>query len=96
MPERIDYILDEVRDMRREVTEGFKEQVQRLTHIETQLEPLFDNGQPGVITLLKQDVQSLKDSHNRQLGWLAGINVLFVICWHFAASKIPFLVPFIR
>ncbi len=86
MPERLDYILEEVREMRKEVRDGFKEQLQRLSTVETKIEPLIDNGQPGRVTKLEDKVDELQRSQSRVFGWLAGATFIIELAWHYIAS----------
>lgn len=74
-------ILAEVRLLREEVTEGFKEQVQRTTAIETKLEPLFDNGTPGTITKIEDDIHQLQITNARNFGWFAAFATVGQIVW---------------
>ncbi len=79
-------VLDEVRGLREEVRDGFKEQLQRLSVIETQVAPLLDNGQPGRVTKLEDKVDELQRSQSRVFGWLAGATFIIELAWHYIAS----------
>jgi hypothetical protein len=53
-------ILQELRSFRSDVSTKLDDHVQRLTAVETKLEPLLGNGQPGLITKMQDDIGELK------------------------------------
>lgn len=48
-------------------------------HLATMIAPLFDNGQPGEITKIKNDITTLSNARERSKGFLAGIFTLQTI-----------------
>ena len=83
-------ILDELRGMRNEMNDGFKEYNHRVTKVETQIEPLFDNGTPGILTQLQDDVDEMQLKQARQFGWFAGAAAMLEVAWHLLSHKLGF------
>lgn len=83
-----DVILVELRDMRKEMNEGFTKFENRVSTVEAQIEPLFDNGTPGRITQIEDDVDDLKLKQARQFGWFAGAMATLEIAWHIVSHKL--------
>ena len=94
--ERLDIIINELCDMRKEITSGFLDQAQRIRAVEVSLAPLVGNGQPGRVTKLEDEVDDLQKASARQLGWLAGATVMFNLAWHFLAYKLPAWLSFVH
>ena len=67
-------ILDEVRSLR-ESSDAFQaEALQRITAIETKITPLFDNGQPGLLTKLGNRITRLEHWRAYLLGISAAVS----------------------
>jgi hypothetical protein len=58
-----------------------------ITEVQTKIAPLFDNGQPGVLTKLDNRVDDLEKSKWYAAGALAVLAVLLEPAWHFVAKK---------
>lgn len=56
--ESFDLILEELRDLRADMNDGFKEVLQRTTAVETHTEPFFANG--GGLAIVQRDIEGLK------------------------------------
>lgn len=81
-------ILGELRDMRGQMDDKFEETFQRLSVVETQLAPLFDNGQPGRISKVEDDIEEMKLHQAKQFGWFAGVAASFELVWHVVSKKL--------
>lgn len=68
-----DLILYELRGMRREVGETLDKYGNRLTAIETKIEPLFPNGQQGVLAEMRDDIDSLNSFKYYFVGGVAAL-----------------------
>lgn len=67
-------ILEEVRALRSELSDYRQETENRLTTVETQIKPLFDNGQPGVLTKLQDGLNDHKAWRWKITGICAGVS----------------------
>lgn len=70
--EMFDLIITEVRQVGAKLdalTQKVDNGLERTTVVETQIEPLFDNGQPGEISKLKGEVEGLKTRMSAQENW---------------------------
>lgn len=81
-------ILDELRDLRNHMDDKFEETFQRVTVVETKIAPLFDNGQPGRISQLEDDIEEMKLHQAKQFGWFAGVAASFELVWHVVSKKL--------
>lgn len=70
-------IIDSIRETREDV----KRMSEVLARHTEKLEHFFGNGQPGEYTILKQDVDKLKESHSRLHGALKLGAFLWSIIW---------------
>lgn len=68
-------ILDELREMRREQSE----QGERIARIETKLENVLGNGQPGRLTNVERDVKALREKAAHNKGWFAGVSGVLTV-----------------
>lgn len=66
-------ILQELRSFRSDVSEKLDDHAQRLTAVETKLEPILGNGRPGVISQMQEDIGDLKKSKYYFIGALAAL-----------------------
>lgn len=80
-------ILDELRSFRKETNEQLRELSERTTRIETQVAPLFDNGQPGVLTKLEGRVAELEKTDWKGRGFIGGLMLVFELVGHLIALK---------
>lgn len=68
--------LHELRDGQRDILAAVVEQGKDITQLKTQTEPLFDNGQPGLLTAMKKDIRELQGLKKYALGFIAGFVAL--------------------
>src|SRR5579863_5466708 len=88
-----DVLLNEMQGMRSEMNTGFRESLQLITALETQIKPLFGNGQPGVIDRMQTDIQDFKLRNAKHFGWFAGVMASVEIVYHLVTSKLVNVAP---
>ena len=72
--ERLDIILQELRDLRTDYNDHARETGERLSTLESQMKSLVGNGQPGRIAGIEAAIQKLQEWRWWQLGAAAGVS----------------------
>lgn len=73
-------ILEEVRGLRADLQDHIRTTENRLTTLETQIKPLFDNGQPGILSRYQKDISDLKGWKWRLIGIATGVSATITSC----------------
>jgi hypothetical protein len=77
--ETSEIILQEIRSLRCEFNDHVKDTSERLASLETSMRSLVGNGQPGRITKIEEDLDSLKGFRYWTLGAGAVLSALITI-----------------
>lgn len=78
-----DVILQELRQLRADFEQFQNDLHQRVAVLETQIKPLFDNGQPGELTVIKGRLTSLEHWRIKLTGIAAGVSSAVSVGMHF-------------
>jgi hypothetical protein len=71
-----DVILEELRAIRETLDDLASDSKQRITKLETETKPLFDNGQPGKLSQIDVRVKRLENWRIYIIGFGAGVAAL--------------------
>jgi hypothetical protein len=80
--------LDRIVDAQGRILEQIRIYGERVARTEAQLESLFDNGQPGEITKLKNAVVDLQQHRWKAEGFLIAAAILFEAAYHYILNRI--------
>lgn len=71
-----DIILEELRGLRADYNKHARATGERLSKLESQMQTLLGNGQPGIITKLQDEVKDIQRWRWRIVGLSAGIGIV--------------------
>ena len=80
--------LDRIVDTQEKILEQLRAYGERVARMEMQVEPLFDNGQPGEITKLKTNVTDLQQRRWKAEGFLISAAIVFEAVYHYILNRV--------